>query len=933
MSKRKQRYLPRIETLETRTVPYGADLFGPQVPLEVSFIEVQSSSLEAMGVDGSFGGLSGSTQGYVTLYAKEAETGRPIGSAETFDPNQTVLGLGVYPTYGVQVGADTPALFVSFEVVNQADGSTAIFASAFELTNGNFFGAGGVLLYPNQPIGDLPNVFLAQGEQFIDVPLAGQAPVQQVVSTREEPVSVDGLVTDPAQSPQDPVVTPPSEEPAPTTPAAETQVENSGDVQGTPTDAATVDNSGGFTFEPLQTDLLGAAGDGGGNPGPAPGDAGGDPADPADGATTPFDFPDGVDYVDFDGIPAENDAGEGTSDAAELFRDAAAGIAGQSEIEIPVRVDWEIAKSEAVEAVVDLFDSLGELGENLNSWGGDNPQKVHLEEQLRLLQAADLDNPDSDLNRKLQAARDASAHLDDVFWQGDEAWRDFNHDDYDPLAFKIHSALNEADRGLSELRAYRDALPDFIDAAAQYQDQNLQFNVWLQFEKRRQRENANLPFYLHGGFAMGGAVESAVNFLVIEPGKQVYDTGVVVVDLARGTNTPLVSGLGQTSQMSDGGVFGVYADVGAGIGHHLVTTPDRVAAALESGDPYVFGSVAMDGYMSIQATQRFARGAGSFAFNRSVHWMGRVGEWAGGSLGTRLVGWRNAIRNWQVQQLRQNFQAGARKLGYHFPEDIPPAVRQAFQREGFDVPPKANWVYDPTYDANTPGRYSPGFFEAGFPGDVIIPESAFVKPFLFEFRPFSRTKLDNAGAAHPNGMSPYVPAGQGPLSIFNPGYNIGLRRMVKGMDANHVAWHEGFHSIQDAYFPEFMRSNGLAEWFKPQEFTLYPDQVMPGAHPFAIHNAPTAGGRVALAMVPPLLGVSDKVVADQFFLNFTGLGSSGYQPPRRIKYVVLPMRYGPESQAYPNLSVFANTLVNGDFGDSAEDPEAVEPSSVPDGSK
>jgi RHS repeat-associated protein len=154
--------------------------------------------------------------------------------------------------------------------------------------------------------------------------------------------------------------------------------------------------------------------------------------------------------------------------------------------------------------------------------------------------------------------------------------------------------------------------------------------------------------------AMLGALTS-ISHLVSEPVKQVYDLGGGAVD-AFGHAFDLwdyehkwASGIGQMGNVGVGGVF-------SAMGKGIMQTPGRVLDAAERGDYFGFGAEAMNGYMLGRSAVGMAKSTASFAFNRGVGALGRLGNTG--------RAWRHGIREWQVQRMENAANRILRDNGY-----------------------------------------------------------------------------------------------------------------------------------------------------------------------------------------------------------------------------------------------------------------------------
>src|SRR5690606_28595783 len=114
--------------------------------------------------------------------------------------------------------------------------------------------------------------------------------------------------------------------------------------------------------------------------------------------------------------------------------------------------------------------------------------------------------------------------------------------------------------------------------------------------------------------------------IFIEAGKQVYDMvglGAQCFGIATGWyeyEHEVASGIGMAAEQGQS-----TGDIFRNMGRGIIETPGRVWDAAERGDWFGFGSESMNLYMLGRGGYSAARGGASFAFNRSVGALGRLG--------------------------------------------------------------------------------------------------------------------------------------------------------------------------------------------------------------------------------------------------------------------------------------------------------------------
>lgn len=157
-------------------------------------------------------------------------------------------------------------------------------------------------------------------------------------------------------------------------------------------------------------------------------------------------------------------------------------------------------------------------------------------------------------------------------------------------------------------------------------------------------EDRELRWYERAFLAMAGAVGAVIDMVIVEPAKQISDMaglGISAFGIATGWyefDYQVKSGIGHASQQGKG-TLGIFKD----IGRNIVEAPGRVWRAAEEGDYYQFGAEAMNLYTIGRSVHGVARGSASWAFNRGVNVLGRLGP-SGEAL-------RYHIRTWQVNRL------------------------------------------------------------------------------------------------------------------------------------------------------------------------------------------------------------------------------------------------------------------------------------------
>lgn len=279
--------------------------------------------------------------------------------------------------------------------------------------------------------------------------------------------------------------------------------------------------------------------------------------------------------------------------------------------------------------------------------------------------------------------------------------------------------------------------------------------------------------------AMAGAVYSIAN-IFIEAGKQVYDMvglGAQCFGIATGWyeyEHEVASGIGMAAEQGQS-----TGDIFRNMGRGIIETPGRAWDAAERGDWFGFGSESMNLYMLGRGGYSAARGGASFAFNRSVGALGR--------LGPRGVAWRASIRNWQVQRIGA---AVNRRL------NLRPTTTWRYGGEG-----RAYGSYSRTVGAPELGR-------------ITINEGSFTPSLTHR-----------------------LPSLRGPYAFYT---RLGISRLLRGRSSYTTPMHEGWHAAQHlrhtGWFEGIPRVKGGYNRY-PHEFTQGLQPMM-GAHNFAFRFAP-----------------------------------------------------------------------------------------------
>ncbi|WP_340818400.1 RHS repeat-associated core domain-containing protein [Methanolobus sp. WCC4] len=318
-------------------------------------------------------------------------------------------------------------------------------------------------------------------------------------------------------------------------------------------------------------------------------------------------------------------------------------------------------------------------------------------------------------------------------------------------------------------------------------------------------EHHELSWWGRGVLAMGGAVWAVTNIFV-EGVKQAEDLSGVIIEaigIATGWwdyHHEVVSGIGK---MAEGGMD--ISDVFSQMGKGIIETPGRMWDAAEKGDWLEFGSEGINIYTLGRSGFGFARASTSFAYNRGVNALHR--------LGPRGLQRRARIRNNQLGRMAPRVRR------------IAGAKNDLKFRYGGDPP-----------ELNLYGRYN--IVE----NIATIYETSFVPKF--------RARLPT-------------------LTQFNPTYGIpnrnflftshGMSRLLHGRSIYTTPVHEAWHSVQYAGAPKWIMQNaGLKpSIINPAEYTFpgnpFPGNPFQGAHNFAFSHAPPSPFSVAFGTSSALL--------------------------------------------------------------------------------
>lgn len=316
-----------------------------------------------------------------------------------------------------------------------------------------------------------------------------------------------------------------------------------------------------------------------------------------------------------------------------------------------------------------------------------------------------------------------------------------------------------------------------------------------------------LSWWERGLLAIGGALFSVAN-IFIEAGKQLWDLGGMLVEIGSiasgwyNYEHDFVSGIGQAAVAGQGTV-----DIFKAMGRGIIETPDRWWDAAERGDWFAFGSESMNFYMLGRSAASTARGTGSFAFNRTVGGIGRMGEGLASRFASSTSRFGTAMN--RLGQGASTFRTVVRQIQVNRLESL---TRNHF---GNRLPNNLIW----RYGGDQGGR-------------------------LGSFNYVTRTVSINEGVFTPK-LQWRLPSlrASNPYFVFS---RLGISRLLKGYGRRNTPYHEGWHSIQHAQHPAWYQSTfGRPYFLDPSEFTLGVQPMM-GAHNYGFRFAPPSHSSQAL---------------------------------------------------------------------------------------